>query len=60
MSKFELIGQSYQFSSCNSAEAEKRFTKSCDLCCTTGKHIQCDRCAIAIAHNFIIDFFGGK
>lgn len=55
MTYFEAVGVDYQYSATNIYEAKKALTKSCDKCTTTGKHITCDRCAIANVHNDIIN-----
>lgn len=54
MTKFEQVGVNYQ----NDAEqANRSFRYSCECCCTRGMHIECDRCAIAVAHNLTIAAF---
>lgn len=55
MTYFEAIGVDYQYNATNIAEAEKSFKKSCNKCGTIGKNIICEQCAIAGAHNTVID-----
>ena len=55
MTKFESIGVDYQYSATNIRSALKAMTISCNKCATTGKNIVCDRCAIASAHNDVIN-----
>ena len=53
MTYFEAVGVDYQYSAHNIYEANKAFEKSCTKCSVQGKHISCDRCAIAAAHDSI-------
>lgn len=57
MTKFEQIGVNYQHDSCNKQEANKNFGYSCRVCCERGIRIDCDRCAIAAAHDAIVAAF---
>ena len=57
MSSFEQIGVNYQYDSKTLEQAVKNFKRSCDCCCHTGRHIECDRCHIAAVHNHIVAFF---
>ena len=57
MSGFERIGVDYQYNARNINEAIKSFNNSCNRCCTQGRHIECDRCAIATAHNTVSEYF---
>lgn len=54
MTKFENIGCQYQRESCSKEEADANFKNSCRCCNRRGMQIQCDRCAIAAAHDFTI------
>lgn len=60
MTKFEQVGVNYQYSAGNTKEAQKSFEYSCHCCCTKGIHLECDRCAIAVAHNHVVAYFDGK
>lgn len=55
MTYFESIGIDYQYSATNFMSAKKAMSISCHKCATTGKNIVCDRCAIANAHNDVIN-----
>lgn len=54
MSYFEAVGVDYQYNATSIFDAKNKFKKSCTICCTTGKHLDCDKCHIASAHNNII------
>ena len=54
MTKFEKIGMDYQYGARSARRAKQALEKSCKICATTGKHIECKHCAIANAHNDII------
>lgn len=54
MSYFEAIGVDYQYNATSVLDADYQFQKSCDICCTTGKHLDCGKCHIASAHDNII------
>lgn len=56
MSKFEQIGVSYQYNANSILAAKRSFEYSCERCCTKGNHLECDRCAIAVAHNLVITY----
>ena len=51
MSKFEERGVDRQQRARTKRYAILSFQHSCDICCYTGKHINCDNCAIANAHS---------
>ena len=55
MTYFESIGVGYQYGATNIFSAQKAMAKSCDKCIKSGKHIECDRCAIANAHHDVIN-----
>ena len=57
MTKFEQIGINRLYDAINKEEAIKTFSRSCEICCTKGVHIQCDHCAIAATYNMIIAYF---
>ena len=57
MTKFEQIGVNYQNDAESKEQANRSFRYSCECCCTRGMHIECDRCAIAVAHNLTIAAF---
>ena len=60
MTKFEQIGVNYQYSANDTQEAQKAFEHSCDCCCAKGMRIECDRCAIAVAHHLVVAAFDAK
>lgn len=51
MTTFEKIGVERQENARNFYQAKKQFDWSCELCCTKGMRIDCDRCHIAWAHD---------
>lgn len=57
MTKFEQVGVNYQNDAESKEQANRSFRYSCECCCTRGLHIECDRCAIAVAHNLTIAAF---
>ena len=57
MPKFEQVGVNYQNDAESKEQANRSFRYSCECCCTRGMHIECDRCAIAVAHNLTIAAF---
>lgn len=57
MTKFEQTGTNYQNSAETKEQANRSFHYSCECCCTRGLHIECDRCAIAVAHSLTIAAF---
>ena len=60
MSYFEEIGVEFQYNARNIFEANKAFEKSCTRCSTAGKHLNCDKCHIASAHNTVALIFNNK
>lgn len=50
MTRFEENGVSIQYASRNKPQAVQSFRRSCDMCCSRGFRIDCDRCSIAYAH----------
>lgn len=60
MSKFEQIGINIQLSAVSKEDALKKFACSCNICCYKGIHLDCDHCAIAVAHNQIIAIYDDK
>ena len=54
MTYFESIGVKKQHSAMSARKANEEFARSCNICCSQGKDINCDKCAIASAHNDII------
>ena len=60
MTKFETIGISYQMDARTKEEALRNFQHSCYCCCMRGMRIDCDRCAIAVAHNHVVAAFESK
>ena len=57
MNKFENIGVERQYESINKAEADRNFRISCNICCNRGMHLDCDHCAIAVAHEATVIAF---
>lgn len=57
MTKFEQIGVGYQYGAQSKEDANRSFAYSCKCCCQRGMRIECDRCAIDIAHNLVIATF---
>lgn len=49
MTRFEEVRAEYMAEALTVERAEGLFRKSCDICCVTGKRIECDRCGIAVA-----------
>lgn len=60
MTKFEQVGVNYQNDAESKEQANCSFRYSCECCCTRGLRIECDRCAIAVAHNLTIAAFENK
>lgn len=54
MTKFEQNGVNIQHECFTKGVAIERFKRSCNICCLHGLHIECDKCAIAAAHNMVI------
>lgn len=54
MSIFEEKGVERQHKARTKTYAINSFQQSCNICCYTGKHINCDNCAIANAHSEVI------
>ena len=57
MTKFEQVGVNYQNDAGSKEQANRSFRYSCECCCNRGLRIECDRCAIAVAHNLTIAAF---
>ena len=57
MTRFEEIGVELQEQSWTPKEADRKFQRSCELCCSRGFHIRCDRCAIDCAHRRMKEVF---
>lgn len=57
MTKFEQVGVNMQYDAPTKEMAQKRFSRSCECCCSKGLHIECDRCAIAIVNQLVIAGF---
>ncbi len=54
MSKFEQIGCNMQTESKTKEEAQRKFSRSCDICCNHGLQIKCDHCAVKEVHEILI------
>ena len=57
MTKFEQVGVNMQYDSATKEMAIKKFSRSCECCCSKGLQIKCDRCAIETAHKLVIASF---
>lgn len=57
MTKFEQVGVNYQYAASNIHQAQKSFQYSCHCCCVKGMRIECDHCAIEVAHNLVVASF---
>ena len=57
MTRFEENGVDLQELSRDKREAERRYQRSCELCCNWGLSIRCDRCAIDCAHTRMMEVF---
>ena len=60
MIKFERIGVNLQYDADSLKEANRSFRYSCECCCTKGIRLDCDRCAIAHAHQMVAAYFSDK
>lgn len=56
MTAFEEKGVNRQYGARNIHKANKEFQNSCTKCTLQGKHIECDRCHIAFAHELVTKF----
>lgn len=54
MCKFETVGTEKQYESASKYEADRNFRISCNICCSHGMHLECDKCAIEVAHSLVI------
>lgn len=57
MTKFEQVGVNMQYDAPTKEMAQKRFSRSCECCCSKGLQIKCDRCAIATVNQLVIAGF---
>lgn len=57
MTKFEKIGVDLQYDARSKRDADNKMRYSCDCCCHRGMKIDCDHCAIAVAHSTTIAAF---
>lgn len=57
MTKFEQVSVNYQNDAESKEQANRSFRYSCECCCTRSLRIECDRYAIAVAHNLTIAAF---
>ncbi len=60
MCKFETIGAERQYESASKYEADRNFRISCNICCSRGMKINCDQCAIAVAHELVVSTYGNN
>lgn len=54
MTKFEQTAINRQYEAYRKDWAVKQFNISCNICCLTGRHCDCDKCNIAYVHHLII------
>ena len=59
MNKFEQKGIQFQQSSTTKEEALRNFAYSCDVCCSRGIRLDCERCGIAVCHKLTMAILGG-
>ena len=57
MTKFEERGINRQYSAGSIIEAKMAFEKSCEICATQGKFVNCDKCAIAYINQLVTEIF---
>ena len=57
MTKFETIGTQRQYDSASKYEADRNYRISCNICCSRGMKLDCDRCAIEVAHSLVVATF---
>lgn len=57
MTSFEERGVERQYDARNISAANRSFKRSCDICCNAGFHIECDRCAIAVANKAVTEYY---
>lgn len=57
MTKFEQVGVNMQYEAPNKDIAIKKFSRSCECCCTKGLRIECSRCCIATVHQLVVATF---
>ena len=60
MTKFEQRGVELQQEACSSQDADRKFSYSCNVCCTRGLRIECDRCAIRATHDLTSAYFATR
>lgn len=59
MSSFEQRGVDIQLNARTQDHAKESFERSCDICCLRGLRIDCDRCAIRVVHERLINAMNG-
>lgn len=60
MTKFERIGVDHQLSSLGIADAQRKMSNSCDLCCRRNLTLDCDHCAIRECHRNLLGAFADR
>lgn len=60
MNKFEHIGAENQTYANGPKDAERKFLRSCDICCSRGIRSDCDSCPIAEAHRSIMAYYADQ
>ena len=51
---FESRGIEYQYNARTPQMALRAFATSCNICCTRGMQLDCDKCGIEAVHNSIM------
>lgn len=57
MTRFEERGIERQYHSRNIREAKRSLERSCEICATQGKYINCAHCMIASVHQLVTEIF---
>ena len=57
MTRFEEKGVARQYNARSAREAERSLEKSCEICATQGKYVNCAYCMIASVHQLVAEIF---
>lgn len=57
MTRFEERGIDRQYNARSTREAKMALEKSCEICATQGKYINCTYCMIASVHQLVTEIF---
>ena len=60
MTKFGQVGVNMQYESMTKEMAQKRYSRSCECCCSRGMRIKCEQCAISVVHQLVVACFESK